>query len=121
MLAEELLEGRKQVADPQRAIATDEPLGIVVDRHFLSGVRQVARDHLPIDRIGDSHRAGSRDQAEVANVFQIVSSDVGNGRVPAKQRLDHPPDPLFLQLVRQLIEMRLATENELLPRFLHGV
>ncbi len=56
MLPEERLERSQQLADLQCAVSIDVPGRVVVERHLLRGVGEFARDHLPVDRVGEASR-----------------------------------------------------------------
>ena len=91
-----------------------------MDRHLLSGIGEIARDHFAVDGIGDGHGAGSCHQAQVAHVRQIVGWNQVNRAGPPQERFNDPAHPLLLQLVGELVEMGLATQDQLLARVLDG-
>ena len=63
VLAEELLERRQQLGEPQVAGTVHVPGG-GVGQALLGGLGEIARDHLAVDRVGDSDRSVPRHQAQ---------------------------------------------------------
>ena len=119
VLPEEGLEGGQRLVHLQRAVGADVQ-GRVVGQSRLGRERELAGDHLPVDRIGDRDRIVGAHEAEIADVFDVVGRDRLGGRRAAQQRLHHPADPLLLQLVRELVEMRLPAADQLLACVLDG-
>ena len=112
VLAEEGLEGRHQ------SVHVQAPAGIHVPCRFLLELllhhpRQFARHHLGVDRVGHARRTILGNQTQIPRVLQVA---VGKAALfaAAQQRLDHPPHPLLLELVGQLIQMCLAAKDQLL-------
>ena len=120
VLPEERLERGQQLSDLQRTVLIDVPGRVVVERHLLRGVGEVARDDLPVDRVGNGDRTHSRHETQIAHVLQIVGGERLGGGGTAQQRLDHPAHPLFLKLVRELVQMRIAAQDQLLAGILNG-
>ena len=117
VLAKELLKAREHLVDQQRTVVADVPGPLVGDER-LRRPREVARNHLAIDRVGDAHGVVARHQTEVAHVFEIVGHDRPGGPAAGQKRLDHAPHARFLQLVGQLVEVGLAAPDQLLARVL---
>ena len=114
VLAEEGLEGGEQLDDIQSAVGVDVPRQFL-DQPLLGRRGQLARHYFGVDGIGDAERDISGNEAEVADVL-----DVARGELPfvaaAQQGLDDAPHAILLQLVRQLVEMRLAALDDPLLR-----
>ena len=103
VLAEERLECREQARHVQVAGGVDVP-------------------HLGVDRVGDARRAavGLRHQSQVADVGQILVRTRDLDR-SGQDRLYHAPHALFAQLVRQVVDMRVAARDQPLLRRDDGV
>ena len=109
------MEALQQLVQSQGARVVHVPRGIV-PKLDLRAPRELARHHLGVDRIGQTHRKVACDQAQVLHVLDVVDH-----RFPAvaahKKRLDHSADSLLLKLVRQLVQMRVAPKDERLSGF----
>ena len=62
------------------------------------------RHDFAIDRIGDTDGGIERDQAEVADILVVAVREVGTDRA-AEKGFNHAAHAVFLQLVRELVEM----------------
>ena len=113
MLAVENAERRQQLRHIQAACRVHVPGGVHVQA-VLQHEAQLPRHHLAVDRVRHARRGIRRQQAEIPRVLQV-------GRVvprlaAAQHRLHHAPHAILLQLVRQLVQMRPAFEDQPLAR-----
>ena len=104
---------------PQQLRQVQPPGAVHVPRRLLvqaalQDVAQFPRHHLGVDRVGHARRGAAVDQAQVADVVEIARLIVR--LAAAQQRLHHAPHALLLQLVRQLVQMRPARQDQLLAR-----
>ena len=106
-------EPRQQPAHVQAAGAVHVPRRVLFQA-ALQDVAQLARHHLRVDRVRHARRRAAVDQPQVAHVFEVAH--VVPRLAAAQDRLDDPPHPLLFQLVRQLVEVRAAREDQFLPR-----
>ena len=72
----------RQIAREQGTGVVDVPDRLMMDRHLLDRVGEVARDRFAVDRVGDGDRSVGRYQTQVARVLQIA----GGNRVGASRR-----------------------------------
>ena len=112
VLAEERLEGGEQLVDIEAAIGVDIP-GSVLHQPCLRRVGELARHDFGVDGVRDAQGIVTGNQAEVADVLQIAGGERAFV-ASAQQRLDDAADPIFLELVRELIEVGLTAQNETL-------
>ena len=78
-------------------------------------------DHLPIDRVGDGDGAVPCNQAQVAHVLQVVGGNRVGGLGTTQQGLHDPAYAFLLELVGELIQVRLPAKDQLLPGILNRV
>ena len=114
VLAEEGLEGGKQLDDIQSAVGVDVPRQFL-DQPLLGRRGQLARHYFGVDGIGDAERDISGNEAEVADVLDVARGEIAFFPA-AQQGLDDALHAILLQLVRQLVEMRLAALDDPLLR-----
>ena len=117
MLAKELLERRQQLVRLQAAAAIDVPRRVGGQRR-LGGVGELARDHLPVQRIGDRDGPVDPDEPQVADVFQVVARQVRGGLAAAEEQLYDAADARFGQLVGELVQMRVAAQDDPFARLI---
>ena len=106
------------------------PIRPHVPRHLLhqpglSCVGKLAGHHLGVNRVGHANRILPSDQPEVAHVLDVARVlQVRRRELPLvvapQQRLDHPPHPVLVELVGELVEVRLARQDQLLLRVENG-
>ena len=112
MLTEGRLEGGEQLVDVDAALGVDVPGG-VLHQPRLRGVGELAWHDFGVDGVRDAQGVVAGDQAEVADVLQVAGGE-WTLVAPAQQRLDDAANPIFLELVRELIQVSLAAENQTL-------
>ena len=112
MLTDERLEGGEQLVDIEVALGVDVP-GRVLHQPCLRRIGELARHDLGVDGVRNTQGVVTGDQAEVADVLQIAGGERALV-ASAQQRLDDAANPIFLELVRELIQVSLPAENQTL-------
>ena len=102
--------GGEQLVDIEAALGVDVP-GRVLHQPCLRRVGELARHDFSVDGVRDAQRVVTGDEAEVADVLQIAGGERALV-ASAQQRLDDSAHAVFLELVRELIEVGLAAQNE---------
>ena len=117
LLAKELLEAGQQLVQPQRAGCVHVPSRVLLQLELRRPGGLPGHD-LGVDRVGQPHRRIAGDESQVLHVLDVV----GGGLEPVaadQQGLDHPPHPVLLELVGQLVQMGVAAQDQLLAGCQH--
>ena len=102
------------------ALRVHVPGGFLV-QEVLVAVDQLPRDDFAVDWVGDTDGAVQGDEPQVANVVDVVVRYAAGGRFAAQHGLHDAPHAVLAQLVRELIQVSIAAQNELLAGVLDGV
>ncbi|MGH9847359.1 MAG: hypothetical protein ACREEM_52365, partial [Blastocatellia bacterium] len=111
MLAEELLKLLEQFGHLQPAIRPYIPGGFL-NQKLLRAPGQFARNDFAVDAIADGERLAQPDQAEVAHILNIIGRNFFGLMCACQHRFDHAPHAIFLESFHQLLEVRVAPQNQ---------
>ena len=112
VLAEECLEGGKQLVDVEAAVGVDVPGGILNEPR-LRRVGEFTRHDFGVDGVGDTRGIVAGDQPEVADVLEVMGRELALVGA-AQQRLDDAAHAVFLELVGKLVEVDLPALDKML-------
>ena len=85
----------------------------------LSRVGQGARNHFLVYPVGNAQLSLRADQAQVSHVLDVIFDQLFGLRLTGQNRLDHLSDPFLLQFIHQLVQVRLAAQDQPFLRFDH--
>ena len=111
VLAEILLERFEQLPDLQPTVLANVPGWLVRDR-LLDIAGQRPRYHLAVNGVGDGQRRAPGYESEIPDTGDVVVSRVG--LAAAQQRLDDALRERLAQFVHELVEVRVATQDQAL-------
>jgi hypothetical protein len=111
VLREERLERPEERGHVERAVGAGVPLRALVDG-ALEGVGERAGDDLLVDRVGDADRGVGGDEAEIADVEEIVVHYVRAEQRAREDGLDDPADPRVVELVHQRVQVGVSPVDQ---------
>ena len=88
--------------------------GGVLNEPRLGGVGELPRHDFGVGGVGDARGVVAGDQAEVADVLEVMGREVALAGA-AQQRIDDASHAVFLELVGELVEVDLPALNKMLP------